>query len=66
MWTAPEPALLPGAMCDDSLLARVIVDKTGHHLPMNRQADGMTREGFPINENVLSGWFRPRVKCARR
>ena len=58
VWAAPEPELLPGAMCDDSLLARVIVDKFGDHLPLNRQADRMTREGFPVNENVLSGWVR--------
>jgi transposase len=58
VWTAPEPFLLPGAMCDDGLLARVVVDKFGDHLPLNRQADRMTREGFPINENVLSGWVR--------
>jgi transposase len=58
LWTAPEPCLLPGAMCDDSLLARVLVDKFGDHLPLNRQADRMTREGFAINENVLSGWVR--------
>ena len=56
VWTAPEPCLIPGAMCDDSLLARVIVDKSGDHLPLNRQADRMTRQGFAINENVLSGW----------
>lgn len=56
VWTAPEPCLLPGAMCDDSLIARVIVDKFGDHLPLNRQADRMTRQGFAINENVLSGW----------
>lgn len=65
VWTAPEPCLLPGAMCDDSLLARVLVDKFGDHLPLNRQADRMTREGFPINENVLSGWVRqgaPQVR----
>jgi len=43
-------------MCDDGLLARVLVDKFGDHLPLNRQADRMTREGFPINENVLCGW----------
>jgi transposase len=58
VWTAPEPSLLPGAMCDDSLFARVLVDKFGDHLPLNRQADRMTREGFPINQNVLSGWVR--------
>src|SRR5690606_27502883 len=65
VWTAPEPCLLTGAMCDDSLLARVLVDKFGDHLPLNRQADRMTRQGFQINENVLSGWVRqgaPQVR----
>jgi transposase len=62
VWVAPEPCLLPGAMCDDSLLARVIVDKFGDHIPLNRQADRMTRQGFPINENVLSGWVLQGAK----
>jgi len=43
-------------MCDDSLFARILVDKFGDHLPLNRQADRLTREGFSIRENVLSGW----------
>lgn len=58
VWTAPEPYLLPGAMCDDALLAKVIVDKFGDHLPLNRQASRMKRTGFPIGSNVLSGWVR--------
>lgn len=58
VWTAPEPFLLSGAMCDDGLLARVIVDKFADHIPLNRQAARMTREGFDIGENVLSGWVR--------
>jgi transposase len=58
VWVAPEPFLLAGAMCDDGMVARVIVDWAGDHLPFNRQADRMTREGFPINQNVLSGWSR--------
>ena len=65
VWTAPEPCLIPGAMCDDSLLARVIVDKSGDHLPLNRQADRMTRQGFAINENVLSGWVRQGASQVR-
>jgi len=65
VWTAPAPYLLPDAMCDDALLARVIVDKFGDHLPLNRQADRMTREGFEINENVLSGWVRQGQKQVR-
>jgi transposase len=65
VWTAPEPCLVPGAMCDDGLLARVVVDKFGDHLPLNRQADRMTREGFAINENVLSGWVRQGAEPVR-
>jgi transposase len=72
VWTAPEPCLLPGAMCDDGLLVRVLVDKFGDHLPLNRQAARMTREGLPIGTNVLSGWVlnahahvRPLVRALR-
>ncbi len=65
VWTAPEPFLLPGAMCDDALLTRVIVDKFGDHLPLNRQAVRMKREGFQIGANVLSGWARNGYKHVR-
>ncbi len=57
VWAAPEPYLLPRALCDNSLLARVIVDKAGDHLPLHRQAKRLTREGFPVGSNVLAGWF---------
>ena len=70
VWTAPVPFLLPRSMCDDALLARLIVDKFGDHLPLNRQAKRMTREGFPVSNNVLAGWVkqgsrevRPLVKA---
>lgn len=56
VWTAPEPFLLPGAMCDDGILVRTLVDKFADHLPLNRQAARMTREGLPIGTNVLAGW----------
>jgi hypothetical protein len=56
VWTAPEPFLVPGAMCDDALLARVIVDKFGDHIPLNRQARRMGREGFTVGVNVLCNW----------
>ena len=69
-WTAPEPFLLPGSMCDDALLAQILVDKFGDHIPLNRQAARMKRAGFPIGTNVLSGWanrayleVRPLVKA---
>ena len=70
VWTAPEPFLLPGSMCDDSLLAQIVVDKFGDHVPLNRQAARMKRTGFSVGTNVLSGWvnrgaeqIRPLVKA---
>ena len=69
-WTAPEPFLLPGSMCDDALLAKVIIDKFGDHLPLNRQSARMKRRGVPVGSNVLSGWVtrgfrevRPLIKA---
>jgi transposase len=56
VWTVPQPYLLPDSMCDDGLLVRVLVDKFGDHLPLNRQAKRMGREGLAIGSNVLSGW----------
>lgn len=58
VWVAPEPFLLPGAMCDDALLAQVIVDRFGDHIPFNRQASRMKRQGFDVNTNVLAGWSK--------
>lgn len=52
----PNPFLLPRAMCGNALLARVLVDKFADHLPLNRQADRMAREGFEIATNVLAAW----------
>ncbi len=73
VWTAPEPYLLPRAMCDDSLLARVVVDRHADHLPFNRQANRMKREGFEVGTNVLAGWsgrgfeqVRPVVEALSR
>ena len=70
VWMAPEPYLLPKAMCADGLLAKVMVDRFGDHLPFNRQAKRMTRRGFSMSANVLAGWskqgareFRPFIKA---
>lgn len=65
VWTAPEPYLLPGAMCGDGLLAQVIVDRFGDHLPFNRQAKRMTQQGFPIAANVLAGWSQQGARAVR-
>lgn len=55
-YAATEPFLLERSMCDDGLLARVIVDKYEDHLPLNRQCRRMNRQGLSIGTNVLSNW----------
>ncbi|MCP5071390.1 MAG: IS66 family transposase [bacterium] len=55
-YAASEPFLLPGSMCDDGLLARIIVDKHEDHLPLNRQSRRLARQGMPFGTNVLAGW----------
>lgn len=54
---APEPSFaLPRAMCGNGLLARVIVDKFADHVPLNRQAKRLEREGFEFSSNTLASW----------
>ena len=65
VWTAPEPYLLPGAMCGDALLAHVIVERFGDQLPSNRQAKRMTRQGFPMSAIVLAGWSQLGARGVR-
>jgi transposase len=54
--TVPAPYALDKALCADSLLARVLVDKFADHLPLNRQAARMAREGFDVATSTLSSW----------
>ena len=54
--TVPGPYAVPRAMCANGLLARVLVDKFADHIPLNRQARRMGREGFEVGTNTLSGW----------
>lgn len=54
--TVPAPYALNRALCADSLLARIIVDKFADHLPLNRQAARMEREGLGISTTTLSAW----------
>ncbi len=54
--TVPAPFALDKALCGNGLLARVLVDKFGDHIPLNRQARRMKREGFEVGTNTLSGW----------
>lgn len=54
---APEPTFaLPKALCGDGLLARVLVDKFVDHIPLNRQAERMAREGETFSTATLSSW----------
>jgi hypothetical protein len=52
----PAPYALERALCGNGLLARVLVDKFADHIPLNRQARRMEREGFEVGTNTLSTW----------
>ena len=52
------PYALDRALCGNALLARVLVDKFADHLPLNRQARRMGREGFDVGTNTLAGWVK--------
>jgi transposase len=54
--TVPAPFVLPRALCSNGLLAAVLVDKFADHLPLNRQAKRMERQGFDISTAVLAAW----------
>lgn len=54
---APGPYGLDRCMAGNGLLARVICDKFADHIPTNRQAKRMKREGFDIGSQTLSSWL---------
>jgi transposase len=56
--TVPGPYAIDRALCGNSLLARVLVDKFCDHLPLHRQARRMARESFQVGTNTLAGWVR--------
>jgi len=56
--TVPSPFALPKALCGNGLLAKVLVDKTADHIPLNRQAKRMKREGFEVATSTLSSWVK--------
>lgn len=56
--TVPSPYALDHALCGNGLLARVIVDKFVDHIPLNRQADRLAREGFDIGTTTLASWVK--------
>lgn len=55
--TVPGPYALDRSMAANGLIARLIVDKFGDHLPANRQARRMLREGFAVGSHTLSSWI---------
>ena len=56
--TVPAPYAIDRALCANGLLARILVDKFADHLPLNRQAKRMGREGFKVGSNTLASWVK--------
>jgi len=52
----PGPFAPDRSMAANGLVARVLVDKFADHIPANRQAKCMKREGFEIGSHTLSSW----------
>ena len=55
--TAAGPYALDRSLAANGLVARVIVDKFADHIPANRQATRMGREGFEVGSHTLSSWI---------
>ena len=60
-------------MAGPGLLARVLVNKYTHHLPLYRQAEIFTREGVELDRSTLADWvggasrtMAPLVEALRR
>jgi transposase len=55
--TAALPdSLLPKCRADESLLAEIITKKFSDHLPLNRIAEILSRDGIKISRKLLSQW----------
>lgn len=64
---APGPPFaLPKAMCGNGLLARILVDKFADHLPLNRLAKRMGREGVEFSVATLCDWVAGAAKVLQR
>lgn len=55
--TASGPYALDRSIAANGLVARVLVDKFADHIPANRQARRMEREGFEVGSHTLSAWI---------
>jgi len=53
---APEPYVLPKALCGNGLLVYVLMYKFGYHMPLNRLSTLMKRKGLDFSTSTLSGW----------
>ena len=63
--TVPGPYALDRALCGNGLLARVVVDKFADHLPLNRQAQRMAREGLDVTSGTLASWVLAAAELLR-
>lgn len=52
-----EPSAIPKAMVGNSVIAQVVVDKYVNHLPIYRQAQIYTRQGFAIDDITIGRWI---------
>lgn len=54
---APAPSrAIDRGLAGPGLLARVLVNKYTHHLPLYRQAEMFTREGVELDRSTLADW----------
>ncbi len=51
------PQAIEKSSAGSNLLAQVLVDKYGDHLPLYRQEQRFTRHGIHINRSTLWGWI---------
>ncbi len=71
---APAPSrAIDRGLAGPGLLARVLVNKYAHHLPLYRQAEMFTREGVELDRSTLADWvggasraMAPLVEALRR
>jgi transposase len=49
-------SIIPKCRADESLLAKIIVEKFADHLPLYRIAEGLSRDGIVISRRLLSQW----------
>lgn len=71
---APAPSrTIERGLAGPGLLARVLVNKYAHHLPLYRQAEMFTREGMELDRSTLADWvggasraMAPLVEALRR